>query len=333
MALFNRVAPSVVLPGILAPQTQSVDFDKYIGSKTNLAGKADEALYITAIENINSETSVGQQWNENLTNQGYSLGQIQVPFYRINAYFEYDENERAKFEALSNGVSLPAFLENLAKQGINQRRHQAILYGFDNSLEQGLLANATLVNVPADSNNKSTLLEYSIPELQIFLSALVRQAMDNSFNLIKPVIFASSVRVINYLKTAIVPVGTYIENGGVASIAQVYDRVVSEWLGCPKVEFVADDLLYSKDGQDSIVIIAPGMQDDGAAQSDDVNQNLVGMFNSITYNTMYDASEGLVRMQNPDNFGKMSALLSYKMTPGVSLRSEAVIEAKIKYSN
>ena len=332
MALFNRVAPSVVLPGILAPQTQSVDFDKYIGNKTNLAGKADEALYITAIANINSETSVGQQWNENLTNQGYSLGQIQVPFYRINAYLEYDENERAKFEALSNGVSLPAFLENLAKQGINQRKHQAVLFGFDNSLEQGITANATLVNLPADSNNKQTLLEYSIPELQIFLSTLVRNAMDNSFNLVKPVIFASSVRVINYLKTAIVPVGTYIEQGGVASIAQVYDRIVSDWLGCPKVEFIADDLLYSADGNDSILIVAPGL-DNAEKQSDEVNQNLVGIFNSITYNTLYDASEGLIRMNNPDNFGKFSSLLSYKMTPGVTLRKEAVIECKVKYSN
>lgn len=333
MALFTRVAPSVVLPGILAPQTQSVDFEKYIGNKTNLAGKADEALYITAIENINSETSVGQQWNENLTNQGYSLGQIQVPFYRINAYFEYDENERAKFEALSNGVSLPAFLENLAKQGINQRKHQAVLFGFDNSLEQGIVANSTLVNLPGDSGGKQTLLEYSIPELQVFLSSLVRQAMDNSFNLIKPVVFASSVRVINYLKTAIVPLANYQANGaGVDSIAGVYDRVVSDWLGCPKVEFIADDLLYSKDGQDSILIIAPGMAD-YSAQDEDVNQNLVGTFNSITYNTMMDASEGLIRMQNPDNFGKMSALLTYKMTPGVSLRKEAVIECKVKYSN
>lgn len=332
MALFTRVAPSVVLPGILAPQSQSVDFDKYIGNKTNLAGKADEALYVTAIENINSETSVGQQWNENLTNQGYTLGQIQVPFYRINAYMEYDENEQAKFESLSNGVSLPAFLENLAKQGINQRKHQAILFGFDNSLNQGLTANATLSTMPADSKGKTTLLEYSIPELQIFLSTLVREAMNNSFNLIKPVVFASSVRVINYLKSAIVPVGNYIEAGGVSSIAQVYERVAADWLGCPKIEFIADDLLYSKDGQDSILIVAPGMADADKV-SDDVNQNLVGTFNSITYNTMYDASEGLIRKQNPDNFGKMSALLTYKMTPGVSLRKEAVIEVKVKYSN
>lgn len=332
MALFNRIAPSVVLPGILAPQTQNVNFDKYIGNKTNLAGKADEAMYITAIENINSETSVGQQWNENLTNQGYTLGQIQVPFYRINAYMEYDENERAKFEALSNGVSLPAFLENLAKQGINQRKHQAVLFGFDNSLNQGITANATLATMPADSNNKTALLEYSVPELQIFLSTLVRQAMDNSFNLIKPVVFASSVRVINYLKSAIVPVGTYIENGGVASVAQVFDRVVSDWLGCPRIEFIADDLLYGKDGTDSILIIAPGMAD-AETVSDDVNQNLVGQFNSITFNTMYDASEGLIRMNNPDNFGKMSSLLTYKMTPGVSLRQEAVIECKVKYAN
>lgn len=329
--LLNRVQPSVTLPGLLVPQTQNVDFEKYIGSKTNMADTADEMLYITAVNKINSETSVGQQWNDKLTNQGYSLGQISLPFYRINAYFEYDENERAKFERLSNGISLPVFLESLAKQGINQRKHQAILFGFDNSLEQGIAANATLVSTPADSKGVSTLIGYSIPELQLFLSSVVRQAMDNSFNLIKPVVFASSVRAINYLKTAIVPTASYLQSGGIDSIAGVYDRVVSEWLGCPKVEWIADDMLRGADGEpDSILIVAPGM-DVSSKVNTDVSQNLVGELNSVNYNTMYDAAQGLVKKVRPDDFGKFSALLTYKMTPGACLRAEAAYEVKIQY--
>lgn len=333
MAIFERVAPSVVVPGVLAPQTQSVDFNKYIGHKSNLGGLAEEKLYITAVTNINGETSVGQQWNSELTRQSYSLGQIGLNYYRINAYVEWDENERAKFESLSNGVSLPNFLENLAKQAINQRRHQAILFGFDNSLDQGITANSTIQTMPSDSNGNSTLLTYNINELQVFLTKLVRDAMDQSFNLIKPIVFASSVRVINYLKSAIVPVGSYLQGGGVDSVAGVFDRVVSEWLGCPKIEFIADDLLRgaSESDQDTILVIAPGMDTQNSG-SEDINQNLVGEYNSINYNTMYDAAEGLKEMTRPDDFGHFSKLYTYKMTPGATLRSEAVIELQISYA-
>ena len=63
----------------------------------------------------------------------------------------------------------------------------------------------------------------------------------------------------------------------------------------------------------------------------DVNQNIVGSENSITYNTMYDAGEGLKRISRPDNFGIMSMLYTYKMTPGATLRSEAVKVIKVTY--
>lgn len=333
MAIMQRVAPHIVVPGILAPQTQSVDFEKYVGHKSNLAGMAEERIYITTIENINSETSIGQQWASELTKQSYSLGQVGLNYYRINAYIEYDENEQAKFEALSNGVGLVPFLENLAKQGINQRRHQAILFGFDDALNQGIAANTTLVTMPQDSKNVKTLTGYQIAELQIWLTKLVRDAMDKSFNMIKPVVFASSVRVINYLKSAMIPTGQYLQSGSVASVSQVFDRVVSEWLGCPNIEFVADDLLRGKTeaDDDTILIIAPGMNTEGLAP-EDISQNLVGEFNSITYNTMYDAAEGLKEYTRPDDFGRYSKLLTFKMTPGATLRSEAVIECKVKYA-
>lgn len=332
--ILSRVNPSIVLPGILTPQVQNVDFEKYIGSKTNLTGIAEEMLYIVTANNINSETSVGQQWAQELTKQTYSLGQVSLPLYRLNAYVEYDENERAKFEALSNGVSLPAFLENLAKQGINQRKHQGILFGFDSKLAQGITANATTTNLPADSKGNTTLLAYEVSELQAFLSSLARSMMDVSFGMAKPVIFASSVRVINYIRTAIVPTSNYIEAGGVDSVGGIYDRVVSEWLGVGKVQFIADNLLMGSGSEpDTIMLIAPGYDQQAEATSEDVNQNLVGELNSITYNTMYDAGEGLRRLDRPNDFGIYSTLLTYKMTPGAALRNEAVVTCDVNYAN
>ncbi len=331
----SRIAPSVVLPGLLVPQLQTTNFEKYIGQKTNYGGMAEEMLYITTINHINSETSVGQQWAQELTKQSYSLGQIGLPFYRLNAYVEYDENERAKFEELSNGVSLPVFLENLAKQGLNQRKHQGILFGFDTTKEQGILSNATIATLPADSNAKQTLTEYNTFELQQFLSKLIRDVMDSTYGMVEPVVFASSTRVINYIKSAIIPVGNYLEAGGIGTVGEVFDRSVTEWLGAGKIQFVTDSLLQgiANDGKtDKVVIIATGLKGQDETVTEDTNENLVGQHNSITYNTMYDAGEGLKRMQRPDDFGIYSTLYTYKMTPGYTLRKEAVITCDIPYN-
>ncbi len=296
---------------------------------------AEEMLYITTINHINSETSVGQQWAQELTKQSYSLGQIGLPFYRLNAYVEYDENERAKFEELSNGVSLPTFLENLAKQGLNQRKHQGILFGFDATKEQGILSNATIVTLPADSNKKQTLTGYNTFELQQFLSKLIRDVMDSTYGMVEPVVFASSTRVINYIKSAIIPVGNYLEAGGIGTVGEVFDRSVTEWLGAGKIQFVTDSLLQgiADNGKtDKIVIVATGLKGQDEAVTEDTNENLVGQYNSISYNTMYDAGEGLKRMQRPDDFGIYSTLYTYKMTPGYTLRKEAVITCDMPYN-
>lgn len=330
--LLNRVNPSIVLPGLLAPQVQNVDFEQYIGSKTNLGTTADEMLYVMAVNHINSETSVGQQWNHELTKQSYSLGQIGLPYYRINAYSEFSADEQAKFERLVPGVGLSNFLENLAKQGINQRKHAAILSGFDDKLQQGILANVTTGSMPADSGGRQSITGYNTAELQQFLALQAREVMDASYGTLKPVVVASSVRVINYLKTAVVSFIEGANNGGVDSVAGLYERVVGQWLGVGEVKFIADDLLkdLEEDGMDVILFIAPGV-DNQNGLSDEVNQNLVGEHNSITYNTMYDAGEGLRRLERPSDFDIYSTLYTYKMTPGVNLRQEAVRQINVKY--
>lgn len=329
--LLNRLNLSSTMPGVLAPQVQNVDFEKYVGAKTRVGSIADEMLYITTINNINSETSVGQQWNQDLNKQSYSLGQVALPYYTIQAYNEYNPNEMAKFEKTIPGVSLPNFLENLAKQGINQRKHAAILVGFDDNLNQGILANSTLTMLPADSANVSTIVGYNVAELQQFLATQARQVMDASFGMLKPVILASSVRIINYLKTAVVGFMDSASPAGVDSVAGLYQRIIGQWLGVGSVEFIADDIFKDMDGagNDGIAFIAPGIESLDKLP-DDVSQNLVGDENSIPYNTMYDTF-GLVKFVNPPYLGDISEKLVYKMTPGANLRQEAVRVVSCKF--
>lgn len=329
-----RLHPSATLPGLLVPQVQDVPFEKYIGNATNFGSMSKEAIYLTSVTNINSETQVGQQWGSQRAKQSYTLGQISAPYYRIEAYLEWNIIEQAKFEELSNGVALPNFLENLAQQGINQRIHEAILYGFDpaTELSQGILANATTSTLPQDSNKKDTITGYNVAELQAFLSGIVREVMNASYGMLRPVTIASSSRVINYLLTAIVPLTESQQPGsGVDTVAGLANRVMS-WLGAGQVEFIRDETLIDETNTigDKIVFIARGMdnQQENAAES----QNLVGQFNSITFNTWFDRAEGLMQFDVLPSAGVQGKILTYKMTPGITLRSEAVCVVTAKYA-
>lgn len=332
--LMNRISPHIALPGLLVPQVQQVPFERYLGNKTNMGSMGKEYAYITMVTNMNSESQVGQQWGSQLANQQYTLGQIQVPYYNIEAYVEYNVDEQAKFEELSNGVALPNFLENLAKQGINQRRHQIILHGFDGTadLSQGILANATTSNLPADSAGATTLTAYIPSELVKFLAQVIRNVMDTTYGMLRPTIIASSSRVINYLATAIIPLqDSQKDGGGIDSVSGLFNRVMG-WLGVGNVEFIQDSTLEGTgaNGADKLVFIAPGL--DGQVQADEQSQNLVGSLNSITYNTWADYAEGLMRFDAPPDKGIYSAKYRMKMTPGVSLRSEAVRVVEIPYA-
>lgn len=326
-----RTYPSARIPGLVVPQVQQVPFEKYIGGKTNIGKLEDINAYLSTISNIDSEAIVGQQWGGDFAKQNYTMGQIQGGYYKIEAYVEYNVEEEARFHSLSNGVALPDFLKNLAMQGINQRRHEGILYGFDNTtgLNQGILANATIQTLPADSAGATSLTGYNPAELQTFLASCAMQVMNATYGMAKPCVIASSQRVINYLRTMVVSLTESQKDGaGVDSIAGLYNRIVGNWLGVGNIEFVADNSLQGET-TDSIVFIATGIDTQDAG---DNGTNLVGQYNSVNFNTWYDASLGLIEYDNPPNLGTYSKKFVFKMTPGATIHSEAVVKVDVAYA-
>lgn len=333
MSIMLRTQPNASIPGLLVPQVQEVPFSKYVGSKTNIGNLGVEQAYITMISSINGDANVGQQWGDDLNRQSYAMGQVSAPYYKVSAYVEYNVDEQAKFEALSNGVALPDFLENIAKQTINQKRHQAVLFGFDKGAgtNQGILANATTKTFPEDSAKKQTILEYNIGELTQFLAGIARDVANATFGSAKPIVITSSTRTINYIRTAIVPVTDSQKDGaGVDSIGGVVSRVI-DWLGVGKVELIPNEFLRDDTNGDKIVFIATGI-DKQTKVADEDSQNLAGKFNSITYNTWYDGAEGLLRFDVPPIRGVFGAEYVYKMTPAVTLRKEAVVSVTARYA-
>lgn len=334
MAQLTRLYPSAAIPGLLTPQVQDVDFKKYIGKETNQASLAVNAVYMASVTNINSQAAITQQWKNEVSNQSYTMGQISAPVYMIQAFMQWDKQEAAAFDALSSGVALPDFLENLAKQAINQRRHEGILYGFDpaTDLNQGILANATESNLPADSQGNSTITSYSPAELQSFLASVIRDVMNASYGMLRPVVIASSPRVINYLHSIVVSLTESQQKGaGVDVISGLLGRVM-DWLGAGKVEFIQDVTLQDDTNGDKIVFVARGMDEQSESVSDADSQNLVGKNNSIKFNTWTDKGFGLMPEQAPEVLGVYKRKFVFRMTPGVTLRSEAVRVVKAPYA-
>ena len=339
MAVLTRLHPHVSMPGLLTPQTQQVPFKKYLGAITNYGDLAKEKVYFTTITNIKSETHIGQQWGSDMAKQTYTLGQVDAPYYRISAMVEYNVDEQSKFEAISNGIALPDFLEKLARQGIAQRRHQGVLLGFDAAEPtQGIINNSTFVTLPADSKGGQTLLGYDLSEFQAFLSKLAREVLNASYGMAKPCVIASSTRVVNYLKSAVVPlIESQKEGGGVDSVAGLFGRISGQWLGVGQIEFIEDNLLQDYDltdaasPKDVILMIAPGLNPQEAGSDEALEMNLVGNVN-ITYNTWCDEALGALRFDAPPSLGSYQFRYMYKMTPGVTLRPEAVVKTSIKYA-
>lgn len=334
MAQLTRLFPAAAVPGLLAPQVQDVEFKKYVGRETRLGTLDKNAIYIASVTNINSQAEISQQWQSELTNQSYTLGQIKAPYYMITAMYKYNTQEQAQFEALSNGVALPDFLENLARQAINQRRHEAILYGFDpaTDLSQGILANATLSNLPNDTAGNTTLTSYNAAELAQFIASIIRDVMSASYGMLRPVVIASSPRTINYLQTIIVSLTESQKPGaGIDSVSGLVNRVV-HWIGAGNIEFVQDVTLQDDTSGDKIVFVARGMDEQSESVSEADSQNLVGKFNSIKYNTWVDVCAGVMNYPKPVEFGEYASKLVFKMTPGVTLRKEAVRVVTAKYA-
>lgn len=327
MSILSRVAPSKVLPHTLIPQAQKVDYDKYFGIVSNYGSNGSARLYIPTLSNVNTEASVGQQWISESTRQTYTTGQIGVPYYRINAYFDFSKDEASVFEETMQGISLQQYLLASAEQAIEQRKLQGLISGF--GANEGILGNATIATIPQDSKGNKKLTSYVPAELQQFLSKIVSDIMASTFNMSKPIVISSSTRVINYLATSIVPLTQSQQNGaGVDSVLGLYERVC-KWLGCPKITIIPNDLLRGTNGdtKDTILVVAPEID----SSENGGGTNALGGLNGVQFNTMYDIAGALEVEPNAPHNDKQSVMMTLKMTSGVTLRSESVVKCEVEF--
>ena len=153
-----------------------------------------------------------------------------------------------------------------------------------------------------------------------------RTAMNNTYGMAKPVVFMSSVRVVNWIKSVMLNLTQYqMPGAGVDSIGGAYSRVVGEWLGVGKIEFIADDLLKGAGtgGADVMLFVAPGLTEQDAVKPE-YSQYLLGDLPMNMMNTFKDEAGGLIISRNPVINRVTSADYSLQTTPGAVIRADAV---------
>lgn len=327
-----RVYPHATRPGIIFPVVNNVDFKKYFAEISSYGKESSAVLYQSIISKFTTPSTIGQQWRGSVDEVDITNGQLAYYYYNIQAAYSFTREQEARASEIFNGVGLPDLLERLSRMAINQRRHYASLFGFDPSETQGIMKLGTVESMPADSDSHTTVTAYNVNELLAYLAEKARDVMSTSYGTLKPAIIASSPRVINYMKTAIVPVTSYLEGGGVDSVAGSYSRIASQWLGVGNVIFIEDYLLQGTGtgGDDNIVFIAPGLSSQEAV-SEEYSQYMVEDLPSNAANTFMDVVGGLIKTQNPEKHRVISSDLSLKTTPGAVTRQDAVFIVEAAY--
>ena len=285
-----------------------------------------DVLYLNTLENVHTPTTVGQQWRGGVDTAQFTNSQLGWYYYTIQARSEYTAQQAAKLGQLLPGISIDGLLDKFCRQGINQRRHYAALFGFDPEETQGIIKQGVATNLPASTSGKTKITTYEPTELVEYLAGQARTAMDNTYGMAKPVILMSSVRIINYIRTKIVPLSTYQNPGaGVSAIGGVYDRIVADWLGVGKVTFIADDLLKGSGaaGVDQIVLVAPGLIEQDLVNPE-YSQYQLGDLPLNMMNTFMDNAGGLIKTVNPVINRVASADYSLQSTAGAVIRQDAV---------
>ena len=322
----QRVVPHSIIPGVVAPVNQNADYIKALAGITKYGDLGSDYLYLTTLDKIDTPTTIGQQWRGGVDTAQFSNNQLAWQYYTIQARMEYTDQQAAKLGKILPGIGIDTLLDKLCRQGINQRDHYGTLFGFDPAQTQGLVKQGTTATFPADSDAHTTVSSYNPDELMAFMATQARTAMNNTYGMAKPVVFMSSVRVVNWIKSVMLNLAQYqMPGAGVDSIGGAYSRVVGEWLGVGKIEFIADDLLKGAGtgGADVMLFVAPGLTEQDSVKPE-YSQYLLGDLPMNMMNTFKDEAGGLIISRNPVINRVTSADYSLQTTPGAVIRADAV---------
>lgn len=335
MSILSRELNGVGIAGILAPQTADTSYENALGDITKFVTLGDTKAYITTIQGINSIASVGRQWTPTKHNQSFMLGQIDIPVYNLNAYYEADRVTRARVNktlSKSNaGVSMEQLQDSLCVQGIAMKMRAGVLWGYDAG--EGILQGATEFAFGNDGSGGETIVAFKTDVLAQRLVSMVNDVMNATMNTGSHISILLSLRAYNYLSRAQIASTTYLQTGSSVSILDYVKEVVTKSGRECKIGYEPTFQNADSTGTKDIIFVnAPGIETK-APNAVSRNLNAVGFDGKqITFNSFVDiGSAGVYKEVNPYDDGKWSGNWYATVTPGATIRANTAQIAYVKY--
>jgi hypothetical protein len=327
---FVRVNPSYMMPEIIMQYSLASGAFSTLATDNPMPrlGEGDLYVYSKKIQ-LTTQVSANQSTANQLPSASIVPSYMSTSTYRMQTRAQYDNFDEAASSAWE--YNLPSALRLAARQGIAQQMRNALLYGFNPANGEGLLntANATAINLGADSNGNTEYSKYDSGQLAQFLLNMIASLKQRTYMVGTPLrfVFLAPQRFITQISySGVVSLTQFQRIGaGVESAAGLVETV-AKWSGGDEVVFAADDTLLGQGagGTDAIILIAPELKIARANQQ--INTNI---FSTLTPNTtatslMLTDVSAPTEIPTPIGDGGITTLYTMRSTSGWGLRPEAI---------
>lgn len=333
---FVTVNPSYIAPDIILPYTQaSGAFDLLAeGEPLVRLSEGDLYVYIKRMD-VRTKVAAGQSAYNSLPSISTTMSMISTPSYLLRVRGEYDHHDTAAMNRW--GVSIVEAQRLGMRQGHFQLARSALLYGFQPQNGEGLVntQGATAVNLPADSNNHTTVVTYDPGQMGIFLLTQVAalKTRTNNLGIGRAFTILGPQRVLSTFEyQGIVQVTDFQREGaGSTSVAGMLKDVLA--MNDDTVIWAYDDTLIGKGagGNDAVLIVMPEVK---KPQGSKINTNefakLAPGMEACTL--MFCDMAAPREIPTPLPGGAIDVLSEWRITSGWGVRPECVTIVSMQYS-
>lgn len=316
MAVFNTKSTGAVSKHAFGPMVAKSSYRSLFGDVEAIERNRTE-YYLRGVNQISTASAIGNTWNPQVLEQGYTLGSITAKCYNITAKYEYNEYDIDNFNYNLDGrMSLTDLQNKLTDLAIGQRLRSMALHGAE--ANSGLVAGSTVVNLSND---------WSKVAPGVMLQELITHISDAQAKVLNAgtkIMICGTIELLNKLRGALVNTDTYLKSGSTGTIASSLEAVLSESFK-KEVEIVMDNTLKKSDGKLQLLVVFPNLQYSFEDEVNGVGDN----FGTSQIGTWMGVSAGK-DIVNPVISGIYSGQTTLTATSGVVVRDGAsiVIEAK-----
>jgi hypothetical protein len=332
---FALVNPSLILPEVVTMYSQSSGAFELLAAGDPLVrlGEGDLFVYLKTMD-VRTRVASGQTAYNSLPSCTITMQYISTPTYLVRVRAEYDHHDTA---AAGNwGVALPEAQRRAMHQGIFQQIRNALLYGFNPSLGEGIVntQGAIATTLPADSNGNTTVVTYDNGQMALFLLQQIVAVKTRTYQMGQPVriTMCGPQRVLGTFEYAnVVSLTQYQRPGaGTATTGTMVEQIVED--NGDSIEWVYDDTLIGKGagGTDLIVLVVPEVKRQSRAKFD--TNTFAGYKPGLEACIMQLCDMAAPReIPTPLAGGAIDVLQELRITPGWAIRPECVTLISMQY--